>query len=212
MGSVMADDGAQAAQDFALAVVVIRRHHRAVQHQEYAVPAALRRGLKQGCKEGFECLPRHAPAGSGGGADHMGHVPATGAAHIQKPGQFGVLVALRTDRGSAVQQVAVAERLQTGRTDAERVGLVGDLGGKNGVSHVRRTSLSDRVVARDRMAGRCRDPAFAGRHSALAWGQRSAKAQPGGRSKGLGTSPSSGAIRRRFPGSGSNVLSMSVLV
>ena len=130
---VRADHGAQAAQQFTLAIATKISHHGAVQAKQDAVKrVAISLGrCHDGVCEGVKGVARDESAWLGVGTDHMRDVPVVSGAGLQKTTELGVVVLTRRDGLSAVEQAAFGKDRQVGGQFAEGVGLVQKLGGEH---------------------------------------------------------------------------------
>ena len=97
---VRADDGAQARQQFAFAVLAEIGHHGAVQSKQDAVDLAdlLPRGVTDEAGNMIERRPRNACARRGVRRDHMTDIPSRLLSSVEKTGDLGIHVAEAADR------------------------------------------------------------------------------------------------------------------
>ena len=130
-----ADHGAQAAQQFAFAVLAEVGHHRAVQAEQDAVEFFAPGGSDQRVAQPVERSARHLAARTGRGTQHMLDLPAMRACHVEEAGKLGVGIAALLDGLRPGQEIAIPEGLLVGRMPREGVGLVIDLGGQDFETH-----------------------------------------------------------------------------
>ncbi len=117
--------GAQAAQQFALAVFGGLRDHRAVQEQQGAIDFIVGTG-KQHVRQGFECFRGDQPGRIGRGDHRVHQRPAELLRRLEATPHGGAGATQCARNFVGAQQAATPEALQVRLDDAEGVGLVRD--------------------------------------------------------------------------------------
>ena len=132
---IRADDGAQALQQFAFAVIRVFGHHGAVQAEQDAVEFFRLGSLDDLAGQEFIGFDRHRAGRLGPGADRMAHVPAEFPLAHQSAGEAGIRLAALGDRFVGEHQRLALELGNAGLANAERVGFVHELGSQNFKRH-----------------------------------------------------------------------------